>query len=246
MTQPNDDIGPAPLVYIRHQTRFPDPKWFLGLDLGQRRDHSAVAVLDLSWIPSGQCKLTYAWLFEPCLVLRGLERVPLGVSYEEIHDIVAGKIEALEHRIVSETRVAAPRKEIILDAGGPGPPMVDRLRGALRGGAGITPVIITGGKGENSLSGGYTGIPRRSLITRLLQMISSRCIRCPAGLDGWDDFVREFLDLSGDSTQPDARGAHDDLVLATALAAWAAARDYPELVPGAQPKRIGHVDKRLF
>lgn len=244
----NTTAAPA-LPYVRHQTRFPAPKWIVGLDLGQRQDHSAIAVLDLSWIPAGQCEVTYAWKFHPLLVLRGLERVPLGTSYEDIHNIVAGKLRELEVRFRIETRREVPAKELILDAGGPGPPMVDRLRRTLRDGTRITPVLITGGKGENTLSGGYTGIPRRTLLTRLLQMISAQTLRCPAGLSNWEEFMGEFLELSGGTTQPETGKTHDDLVLSTALAAWAASRDVRQLIPGAEQERgptFGFIDKPLL
>ena len=243
--------GPAVLNYVRHQTRTPAPKWELGLDLGQRRDHTSITVLDLAWIERGRCPITFGWLFEPQLTLRGLERVPLGTCYEDIHLIIADKIDILEKRITEDTNRAAPTCELIIDAGGPGPPMVDRLRRTLKSSIAITPVIITGGKGVNSLIGGYVGIPRRTIVTRLIQMISCQTIRCPKDLIGWKEFMGEMLELSGESTQPESGGAHDDLVMSTGLAAWAAIRDTPELIPGAiageyQGPTYGHIDKPLF
>ena len=131
--------GPAALNYVRHQTRTPAPKWELGLDLGQRRDHTSITVLDLAWIERGRCPITFGWLFEPQLTLRGLERVPLGTCYEDIHLIIADKIDILEKRITEDTNRAAPTCELIIDAGGPGPPMVDRLRRTLKSSIAITP-----------------------------------------------------------------------------------------------------------
>jgi hypothetical protein len=244
--------GPAALSYVCHQTRKPAPKWQLGLDLGQRRDHSAISVLDLEWIERGRCPTTFGWLFEPQLTLRGLERVPLGTSYEDIHLIIADKLDLLERRIAADTNRPLPARELIIDAGGPGPPMVDRLRRTLKGAIRITPVIITGGKGENSLTGGYVGVPRRTLVTQLIQMISCQTIRCPRELIGWKEFAAEMLELSGDRTQPESPNSHDDLVMSTGLAAWAAIRDTPELRPGATGKygdngpTYGFIDKPLF
>lgn len=242
----------AALTYVRHQTRTPAPYWLLGLDLGQRWDHSSITVLDLAWIEMGRCPVTYGWLFQPQLTLRGLERVPLGTSYEDIHLIIAEKLKLLERRITADTNRAAPARELIIDAGGPGPPMVDRLRRTLQGSIKITPVIITGGKGENSLTGGYTGIPRRTIVTQLIQMISCQTIRCPKDLIGWKEFMTEMLELNGESTQPQSNKSHDDLVMSTGLAAWAAIRDIPELRPGAKESSenngptYGHVGKPLF
>ncbi len=249
---PPTQRGPATLNYVLQQTRTPAPKWLLGLDLGQRWDHSAISILDLTWIEKGRCPVTYGWLFKPQLTLRGLERVPLGTSYEHVHLIIAEKLKILERRVSADTNRAAPARELIIDAGGPGPPMVDRLRRELKGSTRITPVIITAGKGENSLTGGYTGIPRRTLVTQLIQMISCQTIRCPRELAGWNEFMEEMLEISGESTQPESRKSHDDLVMSTALAAWAAIRDIPELRPGANESMegreptYGYKSKSLF
>jgi len=239
------------LEYVLHQTRTPAPRWLIGLDAGQRRDHTAISVLDLTWVEQGRCPVTYGWLFEPQLTIRGLERVTLGTSYEEVHLILAEKLNALEQRISQETNRAIPGRDLIIDAGGPGPPIVDRVRRELKGEVRITPVIVTGGKGENSLSNGYVGIPRRTLITRLVQMISGRILRCPANLTGWKEFREELLNLSGESTQPHDANTHDDLVMATALAVSVAIRDVPELIPGAKRRtesnsNFGYINRRLF
>jgi hypothetical protein len=159
-----------------------------------------------------------------------LERIPLGTSYEEIHLIIGDKLKSMEYAIVRDTNRAPPKQELVIDAGGPGPPMVDRLRRTLKG-LQITPVIITGGKGENGLANGYTSVPRRTIITRLVQMISTQMLRCPESLSGFNEFREELLHLSGTTTHPQGRQMHDDLVMSTGLAAWAALRDFPELYP---------------
>lgn len=242
--------GPAQLRYVRHETRNPKPSWLTGLDLGQRMDHTALSVIELSWHERGQCKTDYTWLYEPQLVLRGLERVPLGLTYELIHEIVAEKLQILEERIVKETNRAAPAQELIIDAGGPGPPMVDRLRRSLKKTVTITPVIITGGKGENSLTNGYVGIPRRSILTRLVHMINAQILRCPVNLEGWDEFAREFCEISADSSHPASARSHDDMVMSTGLAAWVAARNVPELIPGGKDNEggpnYGYINKPLI
>ena len=249
---PQIQRGPETLTYVLHQTRTPAPKWLLGLDLGQRWDHSAISTLDLTWIERGRCPVTFGWLFEPHVTLRGLQRVLLGTSYEYVHLIIAEKLKILERRVSADINRAAPARELIIDAGGPGPPMADRLRRTLKGSTLITPVIITGGKGENSLTGSYVGIPRRTLVTQLIQMISCQTLRCPRELAGWNEFMEEMLEISGDSTQPESRKSHDDLVMSTALAAWAAIRDIPELRPGANESKegsgptYGHKNNPLF
>jgi hypothetical protein len=109
--------------------------------------------------------------------------------------------------------------------------------------------MITSGTGENQLSGGFAGIPRRALVTRLLQLITSGCLLCPKHLENLSLWVTEMLTLSGCGGPSNKAGEHDDLTMAAALAAWAAVNDARELAPGAAesaPKTIGFVDKPLF
>ncbi len=229
---PDPATGPGLLRYVRSATRVPHPRWYLGLDLGQRRDHSALSMLELSWEPQGQCRVDYSWLFQPRLAVRTLERFPLGVSYERLHLIILERLRLLDRHEPAPPSATPPFRRLIVDAGGPGPPVVDRLRLSLPRHVRLSPVIITGGRTPSLLSGGYDGIPRRAILSRLIHMIACGSLVAPKVIDGWQQFRAEMLDLSGDSTHPASPGAHDDLVIAVGLAAWAAAADTPELLPG--------------
>ena len=63
-------------------------------------------------------------------------------------------------------------------------------------------------------------------------------LKCDNDLDGWALLKEELLELSGNDTQPAENSAHDDLAIATGLAAWAAANDFPELLPEAGDETI--------
>ena len=54
-------------------------------------------------------------------------------------------------------------------------------------------------------------------------------LKCEDGLEGWQILKQERLELSGNDIQPENKGAHDDLAIATGLAAWAATIDFPEV-----------------
>ncbi len=225
--------APAARVYALGHNQRPDPRWIAGVDFGQRHDHSAICLLDLVWIPRGRCPVTFGSLFQPQLSIRHLDRKPLLTSYEEIHEDLVNYIDKLKLEFAIHGFRADPNMEIMLDAGGPGPPMIDRIRRAVPKGVRISPVIITGGKGETTLVDGYTGVPRRSLITRFIQMAQVRHLAVPPGLKFWPELMAELLDLEGDTMQPASSEGHDDLVMATSLAVWAACRSVPELIPGA-------------
>jgi hypothetical protein len=216
-------LSAAKLRFVRHCTKFPDPKSYFGLDLGQRHDHSALAGLELSWIAQDRCPLSFEFLFEPRLTICYLKRFPIGVSYEDLYDLIESHLNAIE--------MHPKDRQLIIDAGGPGPPVVDRLRRNLSGKVAIKPVIITGGKGANTLSGGYIGLPRRTIVSNFKLLFGAESIRCKPNLEGVSMLKEELLELAGESTQPANGTAHDDLAIATGLAAWAATVDYPELLP---------------
>jgi len=220
------------LRFVRHCSRFPGPLWYLALDAGQRRDHSALAVLFLYWIAHGQCRTTYEYLFEPKLEIRYLKRFPIGLSYENLYEMLKDRLQEFDSAQPLKT------KQLIIDAGGPGPPLVDRLRANLSRHVTIKPVIITGGKGANTLIGGYTGVPRRTIVSNLQLLLAAKTLRCDSGLSGWSLLKEELLELSGADTQPAENSAHDDLAIATGLAAWAAASDFPELLPEADDETV--------
>ena len=213
-------------------TGFPGPLWYLGLDAGQRRDHSALAVLYLYGNVHGQCRTTYEYLFEPKLEIRYLKRFPIGLGYKKLYEKLKDRLQEFDPDL------PLTAKHLVIDAGGPGPPLVDRLRANLSRHVTIKPVIITGGKGANTLAGGYTGVPRRTIVSNLQLLLAAKTLRCDSSLSGWSLLKEELLELSGNDTQPAENSAHDDLAIATGLAAWAAANDFPELLPEADDETI--------
>lgn len=225
--KPGKPIGPAQRLHIRHRNNRPEPRAFLGVDLGQRQDHSALALLDLQWKYVGRCAATYEWVFEPLLTLRGLHRFPLNTSYLEVQEMLIDFLGEIDHRF---DLAIPPRRDLIIDAGGPGGPMVDWLRRSLPRGVELKPVLITSGHAEGRHSDGYRTIPRRTLITELILMINYRTLTIPPGLVHWDTLVAEMLQIRGENGHPVADG-HDDLVMALGLGANAVTKLVPELRP---------------
>jgi hypothetical protein len=209
--------------FVTAQTRRPQPKSYTGLDLGQRHDHSALATLHLIWI--ARAGGGRANLYQPELTIGSLVRFPLGTDYDDLHRLVSHRLAQHRHR-----------QELVIDAGGPGPPMIDRFRNTLSANIAIRPVIITGGKGESALPGGYMGISRRSLIATLMLAIAAQSLTCDEDMPHWEIFEEELIELRGDTTHPGDSNGHDDLVMAVALALSAAVRDAPQLLPETENK----------
>jgi hypothetical protein len=224
------NLSAGNLRFVRHTTRFPAPVSYFGLDLGQRRDHSALAVLQLHWQPLGTCPATFEFLFQPSLHVLYLRRFPIGISYEDLYALIRERLNTLAP--VNPASRACTRK-LIIDAAGPGSPIVDRLRRNLGPRLTITPVILTAGKSPSALSNGYAGVPRRAVISNFQLLIAARSLKCPKSLDGYQTLEAELLEINGGNAQSKA---HDDLVIATGLAAWAATQDFADLLPsGGEP-----------
>ena len=99
-------------------------RYFVGVDLGQSRDFTAIAVVERAELQGDWAAAVWAWRKEVKLRLRFLERVPLGTPYPEIVE-----------RVVQVTRSGqlAGRCYLAVDGTGVGRPVVDLLRGARLG-----------------------------------------------------------------------------------------------------------------
>ena len=113
----------------------------IGLDLGQRQDFSALAV-----VQRRDQRRAYQVSSFHSMALRLIERIPLGTPYPLVVERVQELVESAV--IDGQCRVA-------VDATGVGAPVVDLLRAAQLG-CEICAVTITGGDKERQ-PGPYTG-----------------------------------------------------------------------------------------
>ena len=197
---------------------------FVGLDLGQSRDFTAIAVLERAELRGDWDPAMYAWRKTTALRLRHLERVPLGTPYTEVVDRVV---------VVTRSGELAERCHLIADATGVGRPVLDMLRRAELGCRRLWPVLITGGNLE-TYANGYYRVPKRDLIVGLQLLLQRRGLQIAKGLKFGPVLAREMAEMrvkitpSGNEQYGAWReGEHDDLVLAVALACWGARKAYP-------------------
>ena len=198
--------------------------FFVGVDLGQSRDFTAIAAVERV-VRRGEWDAEwFAWRKEVGLQLRYLERVPLGTPYPEVVERVVG---------MTRSRELEGRCHLAVDATGVGRPVVDLLRSA---GPGCTmlPVMVTGGERE-TMDQGYYRVPKRDLIIGLQVLLQQEGLKIAAGLRYGEALVREMAGMqvrvtaSGNEQYGAWReGTHDDLVFAVALACWNARKVYPE------------------
>jgi hypothetical protein len=202
-------------------------RFFLGLDLGQSQDFTAIAVLE-------RVELTGEWdgaLHAPQrmtgMQLRYLERMALGTPYPEIVERV---------RSITRSPMLQGTCHLVVDATGVGRPVVDLLRGAGLG-CGMSAAVITAGhEASYSADGGYHHVPKRDVIVGLQVVLQRGGLRIAAGLKYGPALVEEMAAMRVKHTPAGneqlgvwREGEHDDLVFAVGLAYWGARRIVPRV-----------------
>lgn len=184
------------------------PQPIIGVDVGQRNDYTAVAVLIGT-------------------TLSGLDRVRQE-DYNDVAERVAGLLERPE--LADAT--------VILDETGVGVAVGDLLAKALRAdgrGGRLQRVTITNGLKTTTVPGGFH-VPKRDLVTAVALALEGDRLSIPSALPLAGTLVEELANfrVKVSAAGHDSYGAgadwregnHDDLVLALALAVWY--RDRPK------------------
>jgi phage FluMu gp28-like protein len=191
--------------------------FFVGLDLGQKRDFSAVAVVERPEFRH--------------LQVRYLERMPLGTAYVQV---VSRVREIMLHPVLAGGR-------LVVDATGVGAPVVEMLR-AVRPACRVTAVTITSGEQAHG-RGEEWHVPKKDLMAGLQILLEDGQLKIHRKLREASALVRELTDIrlspkSGGRVGMGAEGygEHDDLAVAVALACWR----------GRQRMEIGYGTRRLI
>ena len=196
--------------------------YFVGLDLGQDVDYTALAVIETAANNE--------------LHLRHLERYPLRTSYTTI----AADMERLMADLHAKApprkpypsghafRTKKPSVELLVDAGGVGRAVVDILRDQ---GLKFVGVSIHGGERVTGTSRGVN-VPKKDIVAAILVPFQNETLMVAEGLELWPALREELLGF-GRKQNPKTSHVyyehhrssdHDDLVLAAALACWGIAR----------------------
>ena len=195
----------------------PGREYFLGLDLGQAEDYTALAVLERrETVFQERDPVTWEPLRRVDHLVRFLARMPLGTSYTEVVDQIG--------RLLRSPRLSA-RVSLIVDATGVGRGVVDLIRSS-RLGCEIVPVTITAGS-HTSHERGMWNVPKRDLIGDLQLMLERDELGVSRTIEEAPALIKEMraMKVRIGPTGQDQLGSwresrHDDLVFAVALAAW--------------------------
>jgi hypothetical protein len=198
--------------------------FFAGVDFGQARDYTAIAVIERVELVGEFDYAVRAHRKETALRLRYLERIALGTSFPEVVDRVVA---------VTGNKKLAGRCHLPVDGTCVGRPVVDMLRNARPRGI-LMPVTVTCGQREGWGDGFYT-VPKRDLVIGLQVLLQSGGLQIAAGLALGKTLVEEMMAMevrvspAGNEQYAAWRGGtHDDLVFAVALAYWSVAKAYPK------------------
>ena len=191
--------------------------FYLGLDLGQTNDPSAIVIVQRFDAVDLHRVLKFH-----SLRVRHAQRIPLGTPYPKVVDHV---------RTILQHQELRNNCAIALDATGVGAPVVDMLKAA-RLGCDITPVKITPGDLQTR-NGSTHNVPKRDLLACVQVLFDRGELKFAHDLVEMGALIRELTDFRSTTTSSghtrlgaDGHNEHDDLVIALALACWRARRRY--------------------
>jgi hypothetical protein len=197
--------------------------FYVGLDLGQSADYTALAVLE------DGIERNEDGAAEKYLHLRHLERYPLRTLYPDIAEAVVSLMR--DERLApneydpSTLRYFRRAPELIVDHTGVGPAVTDILK---KKGLGFKAITITGGDEVHCVGRGRYRVPKRDLISALEVPFHTGELKVAGDMKLWPVLREELLNVrrkidlrtAHDSYEHWRESDHDDLVLALALACW--------------------------
>jgi hypothetical protein len=200
--------------------------YYVGLDLGQAQDYTALAVIQK--VPTYDPQ---TGKHSSELHLKHLERYPLKTPYTDIADQVKSLLTGPPFitPVLSYGRVAKPTTELIVDKTGVGVAVTDLLKERRLHYIAVT---ITGlGQKVNRTGTREYSVPKQDLVSALEVPFHKGTLKVAKGLEGWPKLREELLNFRRKQNTRTAHisyehwreSDHDDLVLAAALACWKAA-----------------------
>ena len=187
------------------------PAWFVGLDLGQAHDYTALVAVERTG-PRGH----------RCYEAKAVERLPLGLRYP----LVVAEVRPLLDHL--QRFVPRPAVTLVLDYTGVGRAVCDLFVAADLG-VPLCPITITGGDTITPDGDGWR-VPKRELASIVQVLLQTSRLRFASALPLVATLTEELLNFRVRlaASGHDSYGAgqewrernHDDLVLALSMAVW--------------------------
>ena len=186
------------------KTDAPQRDFYVGLDLGQSKDYSALSILERT----GRT-----------LTLSHLERLPLDMPYPDQVNYI--------YSIMNRRPLSTNRKTLVVDYTGCGRPVFDMLRTR-----GLQPIglQIHGGNAMSWRKDARNArVPKRDLINSLQVAAQDDRLKISPKLKFGPVLTQELQNFkvkinvqNGHDSYNAREGLHDDLLLATCIACWVA------------------------
>ena len=210
----------VPTTYTRSNSEY---HFYLGIDLGQQHDHTAIAIIQRTLTNTGRRNhYDYQPIFETQFSLAHIEQFPTGTPYTEIVEFL---------RKLMQREPLIHRTDLIVDASGVGRPIYEQIAARVKYVHRKFDITITGGPNANN-----NNIPKRDLIATLQLAMETGQLLIPATLPNRTAFTEELANFksrirqSGHTQFEAPAREHDDMVIAVSLAAWRAFRPRPKPV----------------
>ena len=200
----------------------------VGVDLGQKRDPTAIAVVEAQ-------RRERDGRSEDYYITRFLERLPLGTPYPAVAERVQTVIANIRRQVAESEppRFGMPPPSatvtLYVDGTGVGQPVVDLLKGA---GVPVRPTYFTHGDKRVEQRDRSISLGKAWLVSRLQALLQTARILLPRSIEA-QLLAQELLDyeIHVDEKANDTYGAfkvgsHDDLVTALGLAVQEPARHF--------------------
>jgi hypothetical protein len=199
----------------------------MGVDLGQKRDYTAIAVVE----PQRRERDGRS---EDYYITRFLERLPLGTPYPAVVQRVQAVVVNIRRQVANQPprfEMPTPSASITLyvDATGVGQPVVDLLKSA---GVPVRPTYFTFGDRRVEQRDRSISLGKAWLVSRLQALLQTGRILLPQTMEA-RVLAEELLDYeihvdekANDTCGTFRVGSHDDLVTALGLAVQEPVRQY--------------------
>jgi hypothetical protein len=223
--------------------------FYLGLDLGQSVDYSALVVLEkVADFEDSKQPIKHH--------IRFVKRWPLGTKYTDVtEDVLTNYVNNADLRVTEEERPSIgfrARPLLVIDATGVGAAVRDELvakRAMPR--SDLKAVVITGGLDEHFEKKSWR-VPKSRLMEQLQVDSVFGMVKVAAGLELLDTLKAELANIRPKiradqkylSYEEIRESVHDDMVLAAALAHWGARKFRPRGAPSVPPRRTFGDDLR--
>ncbi len=198
--------------------RLIEKQFLIGLDLGQSKDPTAIAVVERSLFLEINVKTQREhWVTR--YEAKHLERSPLGVPYTEIADSV--------RQLCADEKLKGHELRVLADATGVGRAAVDVLRERVKGLAVVWRITITAGSrvSEDELGGHH--VPKKDLVHAALLLLEDGRLKAARGAADLDKLKQEMQTLkikvtpaANETYEAWREGDHDDLVFALSMPCW--------------------------